>query len=297
MNLTVDYLGNNGIREQQIHYLTRIGFVKHLTIADQRFAPSLKNLIKTFAKVFQYSPFLKNESFGANGFVLPQNIYFDPFLRSTFYNYAGMAIADFLSKRIGQSILTILYRDPRIRPSLYPKILMCFSNQYAFAINTNSNPNINLVEGIFPQNLNDQNFLNLNYIVSTSTYNLIAQVQSNYHCTWLNDLMYDTILLRNLSSKYYEGFLEFLNNKNFIRRVIQVQNEEFYEVDILSDKNIFDPDCFQFHCPLKLILPFNLREMAEQGIPKEIKPFVFVPSKKEEEKIYIDYDRIGLSMF
>ncbi len=95
---------------------------------------------------------------------------------------------------------------------------------------------------------------------------------------------------------YYNGFLEFLNNENFERQVTHIQNEDFYAINLLSDRNLFDAECFQFVCPLKLILPIQIHEYAEQGISKETKPFVFIPSKDEEEKIYIDNDRIGLSM-
>jgi hypothetical protein len=62
---------------------------------------------------------------------------------------------------------------------------------------------------------------------------------------------------------YYNGFLEFLNNENFERQVTHIQNEDFYAINLLSDRNLFDAECFQFVCPLKLILPIQIHEYAE----------------------------------
>lgn len=300
MNLTVDYIGRNGIQEQQIHRLSRIGLVKHMAVAGQNFSPALSKLMRTIGMFLNYSPYLRMEAFRNNRFSEPDILYYNGYERGVFANLVGLAISDYLSKRIDQSIFSINY-EAALKIFGYSlndqrPDLLCFTDQFLFAVESKGRTSQN------PGNMDrvkiqsQQGPMDVNFSVASVTYNLYNQVLCKYYDPINKDFLYGNNLIKQLSANYYKGLLDFLDHKNFHRRVIQVHNEDFYEIDILSDKSIFDLTYFKFYCPLKLIVPFNIRELAEQGISKETKPFLFIPTEDEKEKIYIDYDRIGLSM-
>ncbi|MCO5285665.1 MAG: hypothetical protein M9898_04565 [Chitinophagaceae bacterium] len=115
---------------------------------------------------------------------------------------------------------------------------------------------------------------------------------------------YDNELLRQLTKEYYSGLSEFLNEKYFNNRVTEIQGEKFYEIELSYRpfEKLF-PDEFPFrhfwhfefldYYRPRIIIPFAVRDYAENGITNEIKPFIFEPNE-QEYNIYIDNDRVGL---
>lgn len=109
MNITVEYKDTAGAISNQTHNLTRIAFAKHLAIDGQGYAPRPQKLIRTIAMFFHYSNYIQRQAFNNNRFSEPPIQLSDPTEKGQFSNLAGKAIADFLSKRIDQSIFTVNY--------------------------------------------------------------------------------------------------------------------------------------------------------------------------------------------
>lgn len=86
---------------------------------------------------------------------------------------------------------------------------------------------------------------------------------------------------------------------------MEMQGEKFYEIEIRYRQfQKFFPNEFpfryfrfwdipHFYMP-RLILPRNIKELAETGISNENKPFLF--ETLENNNIYIDNDRVGLKI-
>ncbi|MEO0075951.1 MAG: hypothetical protein ABIK31_07640, partial [candidate division WOR-3 bacterium] len=147
----------------------------------------------------------------------------------------------------------------------------------------------------------------VNFSVACVSYNLYNKVQCKYHDPYNENVRYDNYeneLLKKLTRQYYSGLAEFLKYFNY--REIEIQGEKFYEVELSYRpfEKLF-PDEFPFrdfwHFKFKIleyygpriILPFAIRDYAENGITNEIKPFIF-ETKEQDYNTYIDNDRIGL---
>jgi len=86
--------------------------------------------------------------------------------------------------------------------------------------------------------------------------------------------------------------------------VTEIQGEKFYEIELSYRpfEKLF-PDEFPFrhfwlfkfleYYRQRIILPFAIRDYAENGITNEIKPFIF-ETNEQEYNTYIDNDRVGL---
>jgi len=146
--------------------------------------------------------------------------------------------------------------------------------------------------------------IDVNYSVACVSYNLFNQVTCNYHDPFNDNIPYDNVSLMALTSNYYKGLSEFLNHKLFEYREFSFQGENFYEVELsyrnfdkqLIEEFPFRPfwyfELFEYYRP-RLILPKDIRSLAEKGITNETKPFI-IDAKMQNENIYIDNDRVGL---
>lgn len=109
MNIDVEYVDQAGTIHNQTHRLTRLAFAKHLAIAGQGYAPKPQKLIRTVAMFLHYSSYMHRQGFRDDRFSEPPIQLSDPTEKGQFSNLAGKAIADFLSKRIDNSIYTVNY--------------------------------------------------------------------------------------------------------------------------------------------------------------------------------------------
>src|SRR6218665_379899 len=109
MNIAVEYIDQSGTTHNQTYRLTRLAFAKHLAVAGQGYAPKPQKLIRTLAMFFHYSYYIQRQAFYTDRFSEPPIQLSDPTEKGQFSNLAGKAIADFLSKRIGNSIHTFNY--------------------------------------------------------------------------------------------------------------------------------------------------------------------------------------------
>lgn len=309
MNITVEYKDQNGIFTNQIKHLTRLAFAKHLGIAGQGYAPRPQKLIRTIAMFFHYSYYMQRHAFYNDRFSEPPIQLSDPTEKGQFSNLAGKAIADFLSKQIDQSIFTVNY-EAAMRVLGMPlnvsrPDLLAFKQNSMFAIEAKgfSGGHRNMVDH---KDQSRKGGIPVNYTVASVSYNLYNNVQCKYHDPYNDSVEFDAKLLKEMSKHYYKGLLGFLDQKYFEYREIDFQNERFYEVELLNQnfEKIF-PDDFAFH-PIwrfeildyyrpRLILPSNIEDLAERGLTRETRPFLF-EAKEQNDNIYIDNDRIGISI-
>ena len=177
MNISVDFIGIVEMQETKKYNMSKLAFIKHLAIAEQGYLPSLHKLIRTLSRFVLFSPFLKKEAFRDNRFSEPNFFYNDNEPKRLFPGLAGLAFADYLSKRIDKSIFSISFdalhsNSPRSQRVLDPDLL-CFSNQFVFGIESKfKNYSRNSRNWSAPQNQIDLNLLNINYLVFAVTYNV-----------------------------------------------------------------------------------------------------------------------------
>jgi hypothetical protein len=314
MNIQVEHKDTKGEITNQTHLLTRLAFAKHLAIAGQGYAPRPHKLIRTLAMFFHYSSYMQQQAFNNDRFSEPPIQLSDPTEKGQFSNLAGKAIADFLSKRIDKSIYTVNYEaamrihNPPIplfvnRRQVRRPDLLAYTADSRFAIEA---------KGFSRGSQNMDNHkkqsktggISVNFTVASVSYDLYNQVKCKYHDPFNDDLTFDKELLRRLTKEYYSGLSEFLNEKYFNSRVIEIQGEKFHEIELSYSpfeklfhdefpfKQFWRFEILEYYRP-KIILPFAIGDYAEKGITNEIKPFIFETSEKEYN-IYIDNDRVGL---
>lgn len=310
MNLTVEYKDIAGTISNQTHNLTRIAFAKHLAIAGQGFAPRPQKLIRTISMFFHYSYYVQRQSFNNNRFSEPPMQLSDPTEKGQFSNLAGKAIADFLSKRIDQSIFTVNYEAAmRLRNmplNVRRPDLLAFKQNSMFALEAKgySGGHGNMTTH---KAQSQTGGIPVNFSVACVSYNLYNNVQCKYHDPYNDNVPYDNELLKKLTQQYYSGLSEFLNEKYFNYREIEIQGEKFYEVELsyrpfeklFTDefpfRHFWHFKILEYYRP-RLILPLAIRDFAKDGIKSETKPFIFETNKEQEKNLYIDNDRIGLQI-
>lgn len=310
MNLTVEYRDATGIISNQTHNLTQIAFAKHLAIAGQGLSPRPQKLIRTLSMFFHYYYYMQRHAFNNNRFSEPPIELSDPTEKGQFSNLAGKAIADFLSKRIDQSIFTINY-EAAMRLRNMPlntrrPDLIAFNQNSMFAIEAKgySSGYVNMTTH---KAQSQTGGLPVNFSVACVSYNLYNDVRCKYHDPYNDNVPYDKELLKKLTQQYYSGLAEFLNEKYFKYREIEIQGEKFYEVELLNGtfeklfpgefplKKFWSSEIIEFYRP-RLILPNAIRDYKEEGITNEIQPFIFDTNKEQEKYLYIDNDRVGLQI-
>ena len=307
MNIPVNYIDQNGNTQNLNYNLSRVAFAKHMAIAGQGYAPRLHKLLRIFSMFFHYMYYIQRDSFYNNSFSEPPIQLSDPTEKGQFSNLAGKAIADFLSKRIDQSIFTVNYEAAMRLKGMPLNVgrpdLLAYKQNSMFAIEAKgySGGHGNMTTH---KTQSKTGGIPVNFTVACVSYNLYNNIQCNYHDPYYDDISYDNELLKMLTKQYYSGLSEYLNEKYFKYDEVEIQGEKFYEVKLSYRpfEKLF-PDEFPFrhfwHCEIleyynpRIILPFAIRDYAENGITNEIKPFIF-ETKEQDYNTYIDNDRIGL---
>jgi hypothetical protein len=306
MNIEVEYIDQTGATHNQTHRLTRLAFAKHMAFAGQGYRISPSNLMRTLGMFLHYSYYLQRQDFyNNNRFSLPPRILSDPTEQNHFSNIAGKAIADFLSKRIDGSFLTLNYEAVAPRPMRGQRPdLVAFSQNAVFTLEAKGRQPNN------PGNMADHKRqagsgnLSRHFSVACVSYDLYNSVKCNYHDPFNDNNEYDNEALRKGSSKFYDNLSKFINTNYFEVERVTYQNEKFYEVGFSPDKLFkyfrnFDDypffhhwhhEFFHYFRP-RLIIPENIEEYGKNGLTRDTKPFNF---DSKENNIYIDKDRIGL---
>ncbi|HTB52343.1 MAG TPA: hypothetical protein VK718_06170 [Ferruginibacter sp.] len=305
MNISVEYKDTTGAIFNQTHRLTRLAFAKHLAIAGQGYAPCPQKLFRTLGMFLHYSYYLQRQAFYNNHFSRPPRALSDPTEQGQFSTLAGKAIADFLSKRINQSLHTTNYEAVASKPLRGQRPdLVAFTQTSQFTLEAKGRHQTNpgnmtkhkaqAASGNYPRN----------FSIASVSYNLFGQVTCKYHDPFNDNIQYDNEMLQKITKKYYAGLAQFLNRNYFDYQEFYFQGEEFYEVELSYrkfEKLFIDNspyryighfEVFDFFRP-KLILPKNINEYAENGITNTTRPFLF-DIKNQDENTYIDNDRVGL---
>ena len=280
-----------------------------MAVVGQGFAPSPHKLLNVLGRFLTFRSFMQRSEFYSDRFSEPPIIYYDPTEKSQFSNWVGKAFANFLSKKIDQSLFTINYEAVmKIRgipiASSRPD-LIAFTQNAAIAIeakgksDTNSGP-------MDKYKLQSQSGpVQVQFSVACVTYGIYKKVRCKYHDPVISDLEYTDRDLIALSKQYYSELSKFLDEKNLQQRRVTYQNEGFIEVELFGNRSfynyaIFDIGLFPFRRmphfrETKLILPENIHELARDGINKSTRPFIF--EDQDDGDIYIDNDRIGLRLW
>ena len=299
MNIEVEYLDKHGIMSNQNHYISKLGLVKHMAIAGQRYAPTSKKIFKTIGMFLQYSYFLQSSALNKDKFSLPPNNIYDPTEKSQFSNIAGKGIADFLSKKIDNALHTVNYeaamKIKKMKIIGSRPDLLAFTNNETFAIEAKGYTK-NYVKDMSKHKYQSQSgAIPVNFTVASVSYGLYNKVRCNYHDPYNSNIPFDEELLSQLTKKYYSEIIDFLQFADY--KEVQHKNESFYEIDILSS-SIFNRDFRYFfhdllhHNQLKMILPKDIELYSKEGLNSHTEPFLY----DGNEEIYIDNDRIGLKI-
>jgi hypothetical protein len=309
MNIPVEYIDQNGNTHNQTHRLTRLAFVKHLAIAGQHYAPSSHKFLNTLASLFVYKYYIQRDAFNNNRFSEPPINFSDPTRKGQFSNLAGKAIADFLSKRINQSVFTVDY-EAAMRMRSMPIVggrpdLLAFTRNGQFAVEAKgySGGHGNMVSH---KAQSQTGGIPVNFSVACVSYDLYNNVKCKYHDPFNDNIPYDNNLLQQLTANYYSGFSEYLDQRYFRYNEIEIQGENFIAVtlDYIFFEKYFDRDfspfphhwyhdIIEFYRP-SLLLPSAIRQFATNGITNENKPFIF--DSTDNDYTYVDNDRIGLQI-
>jgi len=307
MDINVNYLDSNSVTHNETHTMTRLAFVKHLAMAGQGFAPRTQNLIRTLGMLFHYSGYIQRTEFYNNRFSRPDDLFYDPTEINQFSNLAGKAIADFLSKRIDNSLLTINY-EAAMRLCGMPisgsrPDLLAFKSNSIFAIEAKGRTNDagDMNEHKKQSKTGD---IQVNYSIASVAYNLYDEVHCNYHDPINENVPYNFELLNAASKEYYSGMLDFLNEKYFYISETTINDEKYFEIRLKANQytKLFSTrlsrlrfyDFYEFDFP-SLLLIHKAEKYAKEGLSDSIK--VIVPKQKDvldNHYLYIDNDGIGL---
>ncbi len=308
MNIEIDHIDSRGDQQRINLQLARVGFAKHMAVAGQQYAPSLSKFFRTLGMFFHYSAYIQRDAFNNDCFSEPPAAFSDPTEKNQFSNLAGKAIADFLSKRIDNSLFTVNYEAAmrilghRIigpRPDL-----IAFSPQSMFALEAKGRSKTYPGNMVKHKNQSQTGPISVNFSVACVSYDLYNKVKCKYYDPYNDNVPYDNTTLRATSRIYYSGLSEFLNEKYFEINNIEIQGEPFFEVNLSyrTMERIFNTETppfrpfhyfelFEYYRPT-LILPNEIKIFAKDGITNEINPFNFEQSLKDN--LYVDKDRVGL---
>lgn len=305
MNIEVEYLDKHGSISNQNHYISKLGLVKHMAIAGQRYAPTSKKILKTIGMFLQYSYFLQSNALNKDKYSLPPYNINDPTEKAQFSNIAGKGIADFLAKKIDNALHTVNYeaamRIKKMSIAGSRPDLLAFTNKDTFAIEAKgySNSSISCSEMSKHKNQSQAGTIPVNFTVASVSYNLYDKVKCKYYDPYNANIPFDEELLSETTKKYYSGIIGFLDFAD--HKEVKYKNESFYEIDILSSNFInghynrtfryFFHDLLH-HNQLKMILPKNIEVYSKEGLNIDTEPFLY----DGNEEIYIDNDRIGLKI-
>lgn len=310
MNIPVDYIDTLGHNHSLNFNISRIAIAKHLALAGQGFAPKPSKLFRILGMALHYSNYIQRNSFYNNRFSLPPDKLSDPTEKGQFSNLVGKAVADYLSKRINNSLLTVNYEaEMRSRgiPLIgsRPDLLAYTSASTRFAIEAKgytSGSSGNMTNHK-RQAQSGNHIIPVNFSIASVSYNIYDSIKCKYHDPFNENIEIDNEEFINSAKLYYSGFAEFLDEKYFEINEVRFEEQEFYEIGLSHkhlEKMLTDDfrinrfvfyEIFDIYKP-RLIIPKKIIEYSESGITKELEPFKYI----QENGIYIDNDRIGLKI-
>jgi hypothetical protein len=299
MNLNV-YI--DGDTKSSSYNLSMPALVKHLALSGCHYMPNMQIFFRCIGMFFHYGYYLQKESLDNDRFSTPDCVP-DPSEKAQFSNLAGKAIADFLSKRIDNSMFTVNYESEMGKKDLPIKgqrpDLLAFTTNSMFAIEAKGySKSVKNMEKHIEQSQYGE--IPVDFCVASVSYNLYQKVKCKYYRS--SSLNKNGIerneLLKTLSKKYYSGFLDFLKFKN--EDELLCLKENFYKIDLYKCFEEFSlkicwKNIFNFH-GIKLIIPEKIENYAEKGLYNDNDDNITPFEVYSNENIYIDKDRIGIEL-
>lgn len=279
------------IRQQntQTYSISLAALIKHLGCVAQGRRSAIFKLGKAVGAMLFFSDYLFPAQ---NCFSAPQNNMGDPTEKSQFSNIAGLAIADYFSKKINHAKFTIHYEAAMVQNNIpihgsRPDLIAYCPHKVCLAIEakgfSTSSVSLEKINEHKNQSRNIHPQLGITNSYVSIAYNLYHQPKVYYIDPELSNAFDNHITLRNLSMQFYQSIIEetsHLNKKSCI--------SGFYKV-LISDK------ATKFRSKkIYLVLPEKINEFAENGINGYS---VFEQKKIDRDNnFYIDNDYIGIQI-
>ena len=276
-------------RHTQTYRISLAALIKHLGCVAQGRRSTFFKLKKAFGAMLYYSDYL----FPAKTcFSVPSNNMGDPTEKSQFSNNAGLAIADFLSKKINHAKFTIHYEAAMAQNNIAihssrPDLIAYCPHNICLAIEAKglSDSSVSLAElnkhknqsrNIHPQ-------LGITNSYASVAYNLYKRPKVYYIDPEFPNTFDNRTTLKDLSMKFYQNIMDetgYLNKKSCISGFYKVllPNED---IDFYS-KKIF------------LVLPEKIKDFAQNGLNDY--PIFEQKNIDEDSNFYIDNDYIGIQI-
>ncbi|MCC7303497.1 MAG: hypothetical protein IT233_12730 [Bacteroidia bacterium] len=313
MNLPVEYIDSNGVTSNLNYTISRIAFLKHLGFAGQGSAPRLNRFIRTLGMFLTYSQYLQRQTFYNNHFSIPPPALYDPTEKGQFSTVAGRAIADFLSKRINNSLLTVNYEAAMriLRMPIKGKRpdLISFSPNSIFAIEAKGYSSN--WHGVMAEHKAQSRSgkISVNFSMASVTYNMYDKIKCKYHDPYNDGVSYNEELLSSLSKQYYMGLYEFVNEKYFEIADLTIGVETFYEIGLtyrklekyfqreLPRRPFWIYEMVEFYRP-RILITNRINAFLEEGLPRSMEVFIGLNNSQDvaDKSSYIDNDGIGLTI-
>ena len=305
MNLQVEYKGANGLISNRNYYMPYLALLKHMACVGMgKYKNRHPFVIKrSLGMLLHYWEFLNFQSFCNNQFYKPPRTsnHYDPTEIAQFSCIVGRGIADFLAKRIDRSTYTDGYEAYLAQNNINTKngdkradLVAYRENKGPFVIEckgiSNVSPHVTLNNAKNQINnviSNPQLQGRFNFGIACVSYNLYNQVKVCYHDPKFDNIKSDDDFgLKELSKLYYKAFFD-LYKEVKKAKIRNFGKEKFIIVNLGFENSVL------FRCigDISLILPYNIKELSENGISRETQPFEI---ENNDDGIYIDNDRIGL---
>ncbi|BES59895.1 hypothetical protein [Dysgonomonas capnocytophagoides] len=287
MNLEIEYKDREGVIHNLNFNMPLTAFLKHAAFSGYYSVSFFRRMEKATGIYLTFKDYLDKETFSNNKFSTPSIDICEPTEKAHFSNIVGKAIADFLSKKIDNSLYTVNY-EAAMRVSGYSLSgsrpdLLAFANIERFALEAKGYKKINVSDDdMHKHKLQSQEGpIPVDFTVASVSYGLYSRVKCKYHDPVQANNKNDEDLLRKLTKSYYSDIHSFYLEHKKESKSYSIQNEEFIEVK-LNDE-------------LGLIIPKDIEEYAKTGLNKNTNPFMFYVQDRED--FYIDRDRIGLIVY
>jgi hypothetical protein len=303
MNIQVQYKDHSGHTSERCESLIMPAFLKHFVMAGCKdLLPEDTIQQKMKGALSYFCDYLQPEAFGVDHFSLPPITYADPTKQGQFSNCAGLAIADFLAKRIDNALYTGTYEaamgknEMKIKGSR-PDLLAFQQDKKRFAIEAKGYKGGcgNMEEH---KKQSKKGGIPVDFSVACVSYNMYEKIKCNYYDPVNESVPFDEELFKALTKAYYKGFLEFLElpHPDFNHNAERFYTIKFSDIitNLFQDENtvkLSSLEILEKYQP-QLIIPKDIKKYAEEGMPLW-KPVEYNP---EDEKLYIDNDRIGIRL-
>ena len=260
-------------------------FVKHFGFAGMGNYPSYLNLIKGIGALMYFSNFVNYSGLKIKNFREVHSKIYDPTEKGQFSNLIGKALADFASKKISKSKLSINYEAVMKTAGIpikgnRPDLYCTDAKREQFAIEC---------KGFTKSFVSDQEMekhkkqsksgpLKVNYSFASVSYCLYWNLKVKYYDPVNVQFPYNEDLNYSILEKYYEGILD-IRNKLESNNSISFQGKTF---DVIFLSEIFDRK-------IHLLISKNIEQFIyDRAIEDDYSNFDL------ENNYYIDLDGIGI---